>query len=325
METHDLLMKRLATASHNKIYPSMPPKSELPLRRILLATRLWNEVRRQQAMLLDAIQEDWPVSHDDLSDANSAPAPTFTFQDLANSPSSTSSPLDILTPLPSLFHSDDSGDNDDAADKLCVPVAAIAAELGDDNDNDDEIDEDDDDDDIAILDEDEDDDDDTTWAWIEDDHDIKDDKDEASPVTINAMEKANTTLLPGTPNNGDDAVIGHRDQAPMTGHESASAAIMCPLDDPTAADAADAAPALPISPSLSSSSTLVDENDQDTTTTAKKRKHPASYDADISRKRLKNSTFTCTSAAPSSTPSNDSSAGPATSTNPPTPPLLLSV
>ncbi|KAI8342997.1 hypothetical protein BC941DRAFT_410179 [Chlamydoabsidia padenii] len=55
MDSQTLLMKRLATASHKKIYPSISPKSEIQLRRTLLTTRLWNQVCRQQ-------QNDWLVS-----------------------------------------------------------------------------------------------------------------------------------------------------------------------------------------------------------------------------------------------------------------------
>ncbi|OBZ83982.1 hypothetical protein A0J61_07969 [Choanephora cucurbitarum] len=47
----EILMKRLADASQYKIYPSIIPKNELPLRKILLTTRLWNHVRRQQALM----------------------------------------------------------------------------------------------------------------------------------------------------------------------------------------------------------------------------------------------------------------------------------
>ncbi|KAL0092622.1 hypothetical protein J3Q64DRAFT_1719971 [Phycomyces blakesleeanus] len=42
------LLKRLANASHNKIYPPVIVKTEVPLERILLVTRLWNNVREQQ-------------------------------------------------------------------------------------------------------------------------------------------------------------------------------------------------------------------------------------------------------------------------------------
>ncbi|KAF7732550.1 hypothetical protein EC973_003297 [Apophysomyces ossiformis] len=56
----DLLMKRLCTISHHKIYPPISPKSEAPLRKILLTTRLWNHVRRQQALLtIQDISDDW--------------------------------------------------------------------------------------------------------------------------------------------------------------------------------------------------------------------------------------------------------------------------
>lgn len=37
--TKELLMKRLADASQYKIYPSIIPRNELPLRKILLTTR----------------------------------------------------------------------------------------------------------------------------------------------------------------------------------------------------------------------------------------------------------------------------------------------
>lgn len=40
MDAQNLLMKRLATASHQKIYPSFTPKCEVQLRRTLLTTRL---------------------------------------------------------------------------------------------------------------------------------------------------------------------------------------------------------------------------------------------------------------------------------------------
>jgi hypothetical protein len=40
MDAQNLLMKRLATASHDKIYPSITPKCEVQLRRTLLTTRL---------------------------------------------------------------------------------------------------------------------------------------------------------------------------------------------------------------------------------------------------------------------------------------------
>ncbi|SAM02157.1 hypothetical protein [Absidia glauca] len=39
MDAQYLLMKRLATASHDKIYPSVTPKCEVQLRRTLLTTR----------------------------------------------------------------------------------------------------------------------------------------------------------------------------------------------------------------------------------------------------------------------------------------------
>ncbi|KAK4512498.1 uncharacterized protein ATC70_003199 [Mucor velutinosus] len=58
--TKELLMKRLADASQYKIYPSIIPRNELPLRKILLTTRLWNHVRRQQAMLtMSSTADEW--------------------------------------------------------------------------------------------------------------------------------------------------------------------------------------------------------------------------------------------------------------------------
>ncbi|KAI8644840.1 hypothetical protein BD408DRAFT_412596 [Parasitella parasitica] len=55
-----MLMKRLADASQYKIYPSIIPRNELPLRKILLTTRLWNHVRRQQAMLaMSSTPDEW--------------------------------------------------------------------------------------------------------------------------------------------------------------------------------------------------------------------------------------------------------------------------
>lgn len=46
-------MKRLAEASQLKIYPAIPLPYEIPLRKILLTTRLWNLIRQQQ------LEEDW--------------------------------------------------------------------------------------------------------------------------------------------------------------------------------------------------------------------------------------------------------------------------
>ncbi|KAI9028885.1 hypothetical protein CLU79DRAFT_736566 [Phycomyces nitens] len=60
------LLKRLANASHNKIYPPAIVKTEVPLERILLVTRLWNNVRNQQVTLAaqthessSALLDDW--------------------------------------------------------------------------------------------------------------------------------------------------------------------------------------------------------------------------------------------------------------------------
>ncbi|CAO3677640.1 hypothetical protein G6F70_000221 [Rhizopus microsporus] len=55
----ELLMKRLADASQIKIYPPMPSRYEVPLRKILLTTRLWNNVRRQQQILLELPPDAW--------------------------------------------------------------------------------------------------------------------------------------------------------------------------------------------------------------------------------------------------------------------------
>ncbi|ORE17323.1 hypothetical protein BCV71DRAFT_181716 [Rhizopus microsporus] len=52
-------MKRLADASQIKIYPPMPSRYEVPLRKILLTTRLWNNVRRQQQILLELPPDAW--------------------------------------------------------------------------------------------------------------------------------------------------------------------------------------------------------------------------------------------------------------------------
>ncbi|CEP10767.1 hypothetical protein [Parasitella parasitica] len=58
--TKEMLMKRLADASQYKIYPSIIPRNELPLRKILLTTRLWNHVRRQQAVLaMSSASDEW--------------------------------------------------------------------------------------------------------------------------------------------------------------------------------------------------------------------------------------------------------------------------
>ncbi|KAI8097869.1 uncharacterized protein B0P05DRAFT_522398, partial [Gilbertella persicaria] len=53
------LMKRLADASQYKMYPLIIPRNELSLRKILLTTRLWNHVRRQQAMMTIPSSDDW--------------------------------------------------------------------------------------------------------------------------------------------------------------------------------------------------------------------------------------------------------------------------
>ncbi|KAI8874545.1 hypothetical protein K501DRAFT_281223, partial [Backusella circina FSU 941] len=58
MMNKETLMKRLADASQNKIYPLIIPRNELPLRKVLLTTRLWNHVRRQQAFV-SMSSNDW--------------------------------------------------------------------------------------------------------------------------------------------------------------------------------------------------------------------------------------------------------------------------
>ncbi|KAG0748648.1 hypothetical protein G6F57_002320 [Rhizopus arrhizus] len=52
-------MKRLADASQMKVYPSIPSRYEVPLRKILLTTRLWNHVRKQQQALSELHPDAW--------------------------------------------------------------------------------------------------------------------------------------------------------------------------------------------------------------------------------------------------------------------------
>ncbi|CAO3695733.1 unnamed protein product [Rhizopus stolonifer] len=49
----EVLMKRLADASQSKIYPTVASRYEVPLRKILLTTRLWNHVRKEQDLLAE--------------------------------------------------------------------------------------------------------------------------------------------------------------------------------------------------------------------------------------------------------------------------------
>ncbi|KAI8990319.1 hypothetical protein BDB01DRAFT_780906 [Pilobolus umbonatus] len=62
-------LRRLADASHNKIYPSIIPRNELPLRKILLTTRFWNDVRHlQEKQTTTNIADDWLFSQQDTFD-----------------------------------------------------------------------------------------------------------------------------------------------------------------------------------------------------------------------------------------------------------------
>ncbi|KAJ2955670.1 hypothetical protein NQZ79_g8358 [Umbelopsis isabellina] len=50
LQDDDVVLDRLSAASQSKIYPTKCSRTEMPLRRILLVTRLWNEVRHHQTI-----------------------------------------------------------------------------------------------------------------------------------------------------------------------------------------------------------------------------------------------------------------------------------
>lgn len=57
-------MERIASASQEKVYPSVQPKSEVPLRKVLLSSRIWECVRNEEERLTAEIasatsEEDW--------------------------------------------------------------------------------------------------------------------------------------------------------------------------------------------------------------------------------------------------------------------------
>ncbi|KAI9282680.1 hypothetical protein BY458DRAFT_496977 [Sporodiniella umbellata] len=61
------LMKRLVDASQLKIYPPVTSRYEVPLRKILLTTRLWNHVRKEQDLLVeDTWLDEFMFSQEDL-------------------------------------------------------------------------------------------------------------------------------------------------------------------------------------------------------------------------------------------------------------------
>ncbi|ORX58330.1 hypothetical protein DM01DRAFT_1333980 [Hesseltinella vesiculosa] len=249
------------------------------------------------------MQDDWPVSHDvDLTETARL-APSFTFQD-----SSETSPADVLSPA-------------NAKEDLALHAAHDADE-----------------DEIAILDDD--DDDDTTWAWLEDDKDAtvppltKSSAPDSPKSPLPSLTLPLTPLTPATADPLDHTYIitplpcpeqlhdldpsskqhAQLTSPPTADHEPSAQTVMCP----------DAAMDLP-TPVLSSPpphalSTVPAHADQDGQT----RKRPCSpaYDVDTSRKRLKNTTFTCPANANPSPPSTDPPAGPASPTNPN--PVLLS-
>ncbi|KAI8078151.1 uncharacterized protein B0P05DRAFT_596978 [Gilbertella persicaria] len=56
--TNKALLKRIASASQEKVYPSVHSKTEIPLRKILLSSRLWESVRKEQEKLSELESKD---------------------------------------------------------------------------------------------------------------------------------------------------------------------------------------------------------------------------------------------------------------------------
>ncbi|ORZ21108.1 hypothetical protein BCR42DRAFT_447988 [Absidia repens] len=72
------LMQHLSSISHQKIYPTIPIKIEMPLWKTLHITRLWNNAREQEIYLTQQQQKnDWWIHQ--MADSNRA-----SFQSLDN-------------------------------------------------------------------------------------------------------------------------------------------------------------------------------------------------------------------------------------------------
>ncbi|KAI8888023.1 hypothetical protein K501DRAFT_330071 [Backusella circina FSU 941] len=98
------LMNRIATASQEKIYPTIQSKTEIPLRKILLSSRLWNQVRLEQQQEEEQIEQKQALSDEDWWIAAAAAASdetlnSFVFNSQPLSDSESACLLDATTNL----------------------------------------------------------------------------------------------------------------------------------------------------------------------------------------------------------------------------------